>query len=141
LFPSGNAEYPRMKASGKPVKPAIRRHLSNSPGEVVLDQLFVWLDNSLVLQTASELARQCQVALWEATCDRIIGMSRDDAREYLRAHAGEFLVRKVAIVLQRRRVRESLRLKILSEAAEHVVELVMKDLHRAKSRRPASRAA
>ena len=130
-----------MKASVKPAKPSARRHASQSPAEVVLDQLFVWLDNSLVLQTAGELARECHHAVWEAAGERAIGMSRDDAREFIRARVPEFWFRKVAVVLQRCRVRESLRLRILAEAAEQVVELVMKDLHRAKSRRPASRAA
>ena len=42
---------------------------------------------------------------------------------------------------QRRRVRGALRQRILAEAAEQLVELVVKDVDRAKSRRMAGRAA
>ncbi len=126
-----------MKTNGKPARPAGPRRGSESPPEGVLDQLFVWLDNSLVRQTAGELARECHVALWKATCQRASELTRDEAREYIRDHAPEFLVQEVHAVLQRRRVRESLRRRILAEAAEQVVELVLKDLYRTKTRRAA----
>ena len=68
-------------------------------------------------------------------------MSRDEARGYIRAFAPEFLQKEVDLVLQRRRVRESLRQRILAEATEQLVELVVKDIYRTKSRRSVSRAA
>ena len=67
-------------------------------------------------------------------------MTREKARGQILAVSPEFLLRKVDVVLQRRRVRESLRRRILAEAAELVVELVLKDVHRAKSRRGTGRA-
>ena len=48
----------------------------------------------------------------------------------------KFLQREVDLVLQRRRVGESLRQQILAEATEQLVELVVKDVFRFKSRRP-----
>ena len=116
-------------------------HASSLPTEGVLDRLFIWLDTSLVRQTAGELARECHIVLWEATYERAAQMSRDEAREYIRAIAPEFLVHEVDPVLQRRRVRESLRQRILAEATEQVAELVLKDVQRAKTRRIADRAA
>jgi hypothetical protein len=129
-----------MKTNGNRKQTTTRRPASNSPTEGVLDRLFIWLDNSLVRQTAGELARECHVALWEATYERAAQMSRDEAQEYIRASAPEFLAHDVDAVLQRRRVRESLRQKILAEAADQVVELVLKDVQRAKSRRVARAA-
>jgi hypothetical protein len=129
-----------MKTNGNRKRSTAPRHTSNSPSEGVLDRLFIWLDTSLVRQTAGELARECHVALWEATCDRAREMSQDGAREYIRGLAPEFLVREVDPVLRRRRVRDSLRLKILAEATEQVVELVLKDVQRTKSRRVARAA-
>jgi len=127
-----------MKSKSKPLT---AKHRSGSPNEGILDQLFAWLDNSLVRQAAGELARECHVALGEVTCEQARNMSREDAREYIRAAAPEFLVREVDFVLQRRRVRESLRLRIMADAMEQVVELVLKDLARTKPRRSIGRAA
>ncbi len=129
-----------MKTNSSRKQPTALGHASSLPMEGVLDRLFIWLDTSLVRQTAGELARECHIALWEATNERAAQMSRDDAREYIRGMAPEFLVHEVDPVLQRRRVRESLRLRILAEATEQVVELVLKDVQRAKTRR-ISRAA
>lgn len=109
--------------------------------EGILDRLFAWLDISLIEQAAGELARECRSTVWEATNDKACGMSRDEARGYIRAFAPEFLVREVDLVLQRRRVRESLRQRILVEATNQLVELVVKDIYGAKSRRSLSRAA
>ena len=110
-----------MKASGKPAKPTARRHsVAVANAEVVLT-FFVWLDNSLVLQTAGELyagVSPCPLGSHWRTGDWHVA----GRREYLRSRPPEFLVRKVAVVLQQRRVRESLRLRILAEAAEQVVE-------------------
>ena len=132
-----------MKTSGNRVQSTAQApHGGQRAGdstEDLLDQLFVWLDNSMVRQAGGELARECHIALWEATSEKAREMTRDEARGYIRAYAPEFLVREVDLVLQRRRVRESLRRRILAEATEQVVELVLKDVHRAKSRRPASR--
>jgi hypothetical protein len=130
-----------MKTNGNRRQSTAQRQASNSPTEGVLDRLFIWLDISLVRQTAGELARECYAALGEATFERAIEMSRDEAREYIKALAPEFLACEVDPVLQRRRVRESLRLKIMAEATEQVVELVLKELQRAKSRRVSARAA
>ncbi len=129
-----------MKSKGNR-ETTVRRRAYNPPTEGVLDQFFVWLDNSLVRQAAGELARECHIALWETTCERAAQMTRDEARGYIRAYAPAFLLCEVDMVLRRRRVRESLRQKILAEATEQVVELVLKDVSRAKSRRTASRAA
>jgi hypothetical protein len=106
-----------------------------------LDRLFAWLDSSLVRQAAGELARECHTAVWEATYEKARGMSRDEARGYVRAYAPEFLLREVDLVLQRRRVGELLRQQILVEATEQLVELVVKDVYRFKSRRAVGRAA
>jgi hypothetical protein len=130
-----------MKTNGKQKLSTARTRPRIAPPEGVLDRLFVWLDNSLVRQTAGELARECYIALGEATCERAREMSRDEARELIRAFAPEFLVREVDQVLQRRRVRESLRLRILAEATDQVVELVLKDVIRSRSRRTTARAA
>jgi hypothetical protein len=133
-------EIVAMKTNGKPKQTTARRQVPISTTEGVLDRLFIWLDNSLVRQTAGELARECHIALGEATCDRAAQMTREDARQYIKALAPEFLVREVEPVLQRRRVRESLRQRILADASEQVVDLVLKDLQRAKSRRVARAA-
>jgi hypothetical protein len=130
-----------MKTNGNQMQSTARRDTCSSSGESHLDRLFVWLDNSLVRQTAGELARECHIALWESTCERARRMSRDEARGYIRAFAPEFLMREVDLVLQRRRVRESLRVRILDEATEQVVEMVLKDVHRTRSRRATARAA
>ena len=53
----------------------------------------------------------------------------------------EFLRKEVDLVLQRRRVRESLRERILAEATEQLVELVVKDVYRTRSRQFVGRAA
>ena len=63
------------------------------------------------------------------------------ARGYIRAFAPEFLLKEVDLVLQRRRVRESLRQRILAEATDQLVELVVKDVYRSKARRSVNRAA
>jgi hypothetical protein len=127
----------KAKANQRPVT----QNANHEPGEGMLDRLFAWLDTSLVRQAAGELARECHVALWEATCERAREMSRDDARAHIRSFAPEFLVREVDMVLQRRRVRESLRLRILAEATDQVVELVLKDVSRTKVRRTLGKAA
>jgi len=106
-----------------------------------LDRLFVWLDISLVRQAAGELARECHIAVWQATCEAARGMSRDEARGYIRAYAPHFLDQEVDVVLQRRRVRDSLRQRILAEAVDQVVDLVIKDLYRTRARKSASKAA
>jgi hypothetical protein len=129
-----------MKTKGNQAQSTARPRVCES-SEGVLDRLFVWLDNSLVHQTAGELARECHIALWEATSERAKEMSRDEARGYIRAFAPEFLVREVDLVVQRRRVRESLRKRILDAATEQVVELVLKDVRRASVRRSVARAA
>ena len=92
-------------------------------------------------QAGGELARECHAAVWEVTCEKARGMSRDEARGYIRAFAPEFLGKEVDLVLQRRRVRESLRQRILAEATEQLVELVVKDIYRTRSRRSVGRAA
>ena len=106
---------------------------ANPPSESVLDQFFAWIDASLVRQAAGELARECHTAMWEVTCEKAREMSRDAARGYLRAFAPEFLRGEVDLVLQRRRVRESLRRRIVAEATEQLVELVLKDVYRTKA--------
>ena len=63
-----------MKTSGNRVQSTVRaprggRRAGDST-EGLLDQLFVWLDNSMVRQAGGELARECHIALWEATCQR-----------------------------------------------------------------------
>ncbi len=92
-------------------------------------------------QAAGELARECHTAVWEVTCEKARGMSRDEARGYIRAFAPDFLRKEVDLVLQRRRVRESLRQRILAEATEQLVDLVLKDVNRTRSRRSVARAA
>jgi hypothetical protein len=124
--------------AGKKARPA---RTTKAPAEGVLDRLFAWLDISLVRQAAGELARECHVAVWEATCTTASEMSRDEAQGYIRAYAPEILEKEVDLVLQRWRVRESLRDRILSEAADQLVELVIKDIYRTRSRRSASKAA
>jgi hypothetical protein len=114
---------------------------SRSSSEGLLDRLFAWLDISLVRQAGGELARECHDAVWELTYEKARSMSRDEARGYIRAFAPDFLQKEVDLVLQRRRVRESLRQEILAEAAEQLVDLVVKNLYRTKSRRSMGRAA
>ncbi|MGO9107990.1 MAG: hypothetical protein ACLP9L_02045 [Thermoguttaceae bacterium] len=130
-----------MNTTDEPRQPLRPTRTANPPAENLLDRLFAWLDISLVRQAAGELARECHTAVWETTWEKAHGMSRDEARGYIRAFAPEFLVKEVDLVLQRRRVRESLRLRILAEATEQLVELVIKDIHRTKPRRSISRAA
>jgi hypothetical protein len=130
-----------MNTTDKPKQPADRARRPDLSTDGLLDRLFAWLDISLVRQAAGELARECHAAVWEATYEKARGMSRDEARGYVRAFAPEFLSKEVDLVLQRRRVRESLRQQILAEAAEQLVELVVKDVHRTKSRRSVGRAA
>ena len=106
------------------------------PAEGILHRLLAWLDVSLVRQAAGELARECHIAVGEATYEKVCRMSRDEARGYIRALAPEFLDKEVDLVLQRRRVRASLRQRILAEATEQIVELVVKDVlpHQVASR-------
>lgn len=130
-----------MNTTDKPKRHASRARTPNSPAEGLLDRLFAWLDISLVQQAAGELARECHVTVWEVTCEKARGMSRDEARGYIRAFAPEFLQLEVDLVLQRRKVRESLRQRILIEATDQVVELVLKDVFRTKARRSLGRAA
>ena len=92
-------------------------------------------------QAAGELARECHAAVWEVTFEKAREMSRDEARGYIRAFAPEFLLKEVDLVMQRRRVRESLRQRILAEAAEQLVELVANDIYRTGSRRSIDQAA
>jgi hypothetical protein len=130
-----------MKTTDKPKRTVRAPRTRNQPGENLLDRLFAWLDVSLVRQAAGELARECHAAVWEVTWEKACAMTRDEARGYVRAFAPEYLAKEVDLVLQRRRVRESLRLRILADATEQLVELVVKDLCRAKPRRSISRAA
>jgi len=130
-----------MKTTDKPKHATHPVRARNQPAENLLDRLFAWLDISLVRQAAGELARECHTAVWETTWEKARGMSRDEARGYIRAFAPEFLLKEVDLVLQRRRVRESLRQRILAEATDQLVELVVKDVWRTKSRRSISRAA
>ena len=106
-----------------------------------LDPLFVWLDASLVRQAAGELVSECHAALWGHAREKAGEMTLPEAKEYIRALAPEFLVREVDLVLQRRRVPESLRQRILAEATEHLVALVAKNLNRFKGRQPLTRVA
>jgi hypothetical protein len=129
-----------MNTTDKSKKTTPRR-TPKPPAEGVLDRLFAWLDLSLVRQAAGELARECHVAVWEATCETARKMSREEARGYIRAFAPEFLEKEVDLVLQRRRVRDSLRQRIMTEAADQLVELVIKDFYRTRSRKSASKAA
>ena len=130
-----------MNTTDKSKQPQPSGRARNPSAENLLDRLFAWLDISLVRQAAGELARECHTAVWEVTCEKARGMSRDEARGYIRAYAPEFLLKEVDLVLQRRRVRESLRQRILAEATEQLIELVVKDVYRTKSRRSISRAA
>ena len=130
-----------MDTTAKPKQPARPACTTNPPPEGILNRLFAWLDISLVRQAGGELARECHTAVWEVTCEKARGMSRDEARGYIRAFAPEFLEKEVDLVLQRRRVRESLRARILAEATDQLVELVVKDVYHAKARRLLSRAA
>jgi hypothetical protein len=130
-----------MNTTDKPRQSAQRTGRPNPRSEGVLDRLFAWLDISLVRQAAGELARECHTAVWEVTNEKARGMTRDAARGYVRAFAPEFLHREVDLVLQRRRVGESLRQQIVAEATEQLVELVVKDVYRTRARRAASRAA
>jgi hypothetical protein len=129
-----------MNTTDKSKKTATRR-TPKPPVEGVLDRLFAWLDLSLVRQAAGELARECHVAVCEATCETARHMSREEARGYIRAFAPEFLEKEVDLVLQRRRVRDSLRQRIMTDAADQLVELVIKDIYRTRSRKSASKAA
>ena len=113
----------------------------NSTAANIFDRLFAWLDSSLVRQAAGELARECHNAVWEATYENTHGMSRNEGRGYIRAFAPEFLAREIDLVMQRRRARESLRPRILMEAADQLVELVIEDVWRTKGRRSLSWAA
>ena len=130
-----------MNTTDMPKRPAHFARTANPPSEGFLDQLFAWLDVSLVRQAAGELARECHAAVWDVTYEKARGMSRDEARGYIRAFAPEFLLKEIDLVLQRRRVRGSLRQRIVAEATEQLVELVVKDVYRTKSRRLAGRAA
>ncbi len=130
-----------MKTTDKPKRPRRSSRPSNPPSENLLDRLFAWLDISLVRQAAGELARECHIAVWERTWEKAREMSRDEARGYIREFAPDFLMKEVDMVLQRRRVRESLRQRILAEATDQLVELVIKDVYRTKSRRTIRRAA
>ena len=130
-----------MNTADRLKQPAHPLCMPSSSTEGLLDRLFAWLDMSLVRQAGGELARECHTAVWEATSEKARGMSRDEARGYIRAFAPEFLRREIDLVLQRRRVRVSLRQRILAEATEQLVELVLKDVCRAKPRRLVSRAA
>lgn len=130
-----------MNTTVKPKQLAHPARRPNSPTEGIFDRLFAWLDLSLVRQAAGELARECHAAVCEATSEKARGMSRAEARGYIRAFAPEFLQREVDLVLQRRRVRESLRQRILADATEQLVDLVVKDIHRTRSRRSVGRAA
>ena len=71
----------------RPPKPAWLKvcWIGSSPG---------WTSR-LVRQAAGELARECHNAVWEATYEKARGMSRDEARGYIRAFAPEFLLREV----------------------------------------------
>jgi hypothetical protein len=124
--------------AGKKARPA---RAPKAQSEGVLDRLFAWLDVSLVRQAAGELARECQAAVLEVCCDKARAMSREEARGYIRAYAPEFLEKEVDLVLQRRRVRDSLRQRILVEAADQLVELVIKDIYRTRVRRATGKAA
>jgi hypothetical protein len=130
-----------MSTSVTPKRPIPPNRSSNSSGESVFDRLFAWLDTSLIRQAGGELARECHAAVNELTCEQTRNMSRDEARGYIRAFAPEVLMKEVDLVLQRRRARESLRQQILAEAAEQLVELVIKDVSRIRSRRSVGRAA
>ncbi|MGA2259265.1 MAG: hypothetical protein ABSG53_31720 [Thermoguttaceae bacterium] len=130
-----------MNTTAKPKQCPHPARTPNLPSDGLLDRLFAWLDISLVRQAAGELARECHTAVWEATYEKARGMSRDEARGYIRAFAPEVLLKEVDLVLQRRRVGESLRYQILAEATEQLVELVVKDVYRFKSRRSIGRAA
>jgi hypothetical protein len=130
-----------MNTTAKPKQSRHPARTHNPPCDGVLDRLFAWLDTSLVRQAGGELARECHTAVWELTSEKARGMSRDEARGYIRAFAPDFLLKEVDLVLQRRRVREALRQQILAEATEQLVELVVKDVYRSKSRRPLARAA
>ena len=130
-----------MNTTDKPKQTARPARTRNPSPEGVLDRLFAWLDMSLVRQAGGELARECHTAVWEVTCEKARRMSRDKVRGYIRAYAPEFLHKEVRPGSARRRVRESLKQRILAEATDQLVELVVKDLCRAKVRRPISRAA
>ena len=90
-----------MNTTDKPKQPADRARRPDLSTDGLLDRLFAWLDISLVRQAAGELARECHAAVWEATYEKARGMSRDEARGYVRAFAPEFLSKEVDLVLQR----------------------------------------
>ena len=102
--------------------------LPNSPTEGVLDRLFIWLDTSLVRQTAGELCGNVTLRCGKPPASALCNCRKTKRGNTSGRCSGSFSSAEVDPVLQRRRVRESLRLRILADATEQVVELVLKGL-------------
>ena len=97
--------------------------------DTLAERVFHWLDAPLVKQTAGEVARECRSALWENVYPRIRDVSRDQAKGYVRAVAPSFVVVEVDAVLARRRVSGSLRPRVVEEATQQLVKLIVDDIH------------
>ena len=105
-----------MNTTDKSKQRANSARITGPSSEGVLDRLFAWLDISLVRQAGGELARECHTAVWEATWEKARGMSRDElAGLYSRPSAGIPPQGSRSRPAGRRRVRESLRQRILAE--------------------------
>ncbi len=93
-----------------------------------LDRLFHWLDAPLVKQAAGEVARECRPALAAAVCRKARGMSRPQARGYVRALVPELVAEEIDIMLERRRIDSSLRSRIVAEAIAQLIDAVVGDV-------------
>ena len=100
----------------------------------LLDTLHVRFHASLVSQTAGEVARECHHAVWRHVLARCGHMNAAQARGYVRAIASSFIVGEVDAVLCRRRTSFSLRGRVVAEAREQLVELIVDDLSCAQLR-------
>ncbi len=106
-----------------------------------LDQLFVWLDASLVCQTAGELVRGCQSTILRQFREKVAGLPLAEAKGHIQTTILDVLRQEVDGVLQRRSVRASLRERILHQAAEQIAATIAKDLARSRPHRNRLRAA
>lgn len=107
----------------------------NSWIDRLLDHLFAWIDAPLVRQAAGEVVRECRAALWDCVYKPTRGMTRPQARGYIRAIAPAFANHEVDAVLSRRRLGSYLRSQVVAAATVQLAEVVADDVSVVQSSR------
>ncbi len=94
-----------------------------------------------IRETGSEVARACRTRVYQRVAGRLTGMQLSEIRGYARAHARELVENKVDTALKGKWSAEQIRSRLVAEAIEQVISMVIHDLLHAGSDRARHRMA